>query len=395
MENKEKNKPIVLIVLMILIVIAILVAIVLCFLMKKENIKNNENISTNNKQEETNVEYEENNDNIEVVPTMEDEIKNDTAWCPTFQLVWNDMKNEVVKKDIEFIDGDEPDYLDNLNNESYKEDDISEGLYFKTWGEKSNELKEDILNGIKEKFNEDSSIIDRDENWDESKSPDIINYIFYTMLKRNFNFFTEFDILEKGNFGDKYKNVQYFGIDKNSKEEIRNQVKVLYYNSDDDFAISIFTQENDNVIFVKNPKDKDFKTIYENLLKESEKFDGDISIQSIDEVKIPNLKFNLKKEYEELIGKTFYNSESKECKIEKAIQSIELELDNKGGKIKSEAEIEQELATAYVQPGELESRKFYLDDNFVMFVKEGEKDLPYFALNVNDISKYQDDVEAE
>ena len=31
-------------------------------------------------------------EDIEIVPTMEDEVVADTAWCPTFQLVWNDMK---------------------------------------------------------------------------------------------------------------------------------------------------------------------------------------------------------------------------------------------------------------------------------------------------------------
>ena len=39
---------------------------------------------------------------ITVVPTMNDTITADSSWCGTFQLVWNDMKNEVVKKDIVF-----------------------------------------------------------------------------------------------------------------------------------------------------------------------------------------------------------------------------------------------------------------------------------------------------
>lgn len=35
---------------------------------------------------------------ITVVPTMRDTITADSSWCGTFQLVWNDMKNDVVKK---------------------------------------------------------------------------------------------------------------------------------------------------------------------------------------------------------------------------------------------------------------------------------------------------------
>ncbi len=36
-------------------------------------------------------------DGITVIPTMRDTITTDSSWCGTFQLVWNDMKNDVVK----------------------------------------------------------------------------------------------------------------------------------------------------------------------------------------------------------------------------------------------------------------------------------------------------------
>ena len=39
---------------------------------------------------------------ITVVPTMNDKITTDSNWCGTFQLVWNDMKNELVKQAVVF-----------------------------------------------------------------------------------------------------------------------------------------------------------------------------------------------------------------------------------------------------------------------------------------------------
>lgn len=41
-------------------------------------------------------------DGITIVPTMSDTITSDSSWCGTFQLVWNDMRDNVVKKDIIF-----------------------------------------------------------------------------------------------------------------------------------------------------------------------------------------------------------------------------------------------------------------------------------------------------
>ena len=32
---------------------------------------------------------------VDVVPTMEDVITKDSSWCPTFQLIFNDLKNDI------------------------------------------------------------------------------------------------------------------------------------------------------------------------------------------------------------------------------------------------------------------------------------------------------------
>ena len=41
-------------------------------------------------------------DGIITTASLEDEVQNNTIWCGTFQLIWNDLKNEIAKKDIEF-----------------------------------------------------------------------------------------------------------------------------------------------------------------------------------------------------------------------------------------------------------------------------------------------------
>ena len=334
-------------------------------------------------------------DGITVVPTMRDTITADSSWCGTFQLVWNDMKNDVVKKDVIFTPQEE--MAENLNRGEFTQDMLSEEYYFKTYGLKSLELKEQIENGIKEKFNQESDILN-DFNWSESElddpnNADVRRYFFYVMLYRKFEFLQEFDKLENGKFGDKYNDIEYFGIDESTKNSVGNQIDVLYYNSKDDFAIIVNTKTDDEVIFCKSPQGKTFNEIYENMNKESKKYTGSKNFKNVDEFKAPNLTFNEKREYTELQNKKFKTADPiyDTAKIEKAIQTIKFSLDEKGGEIKSEAAIDMVMIDTAVdkKPKEDEPRYFYVDDTFTIFLREKGQSLPYFAGRVEDITKFQ------
>ena len=63
-------------------------------------------------------------------------------------------------------------------------------------------------------------------------------------------------------------------------------------------------------------------------------------------------------------------------------------MNNKGVKLKSVAAMT--VMTTALRPDEdITPRLFYLDNTFVIFLKEKEKRSPYFALRVNDITKFQ------
>lgn len=329
---------------------------------------------------------------ITVVPTMNDTITADSSWCGTFQLVWNDMKNEVVKKDVIF--NPQLDMVKNLNKEDFNETMLSEDYYYKIYGLKSLALKEQIENGIKEKFNQTSNILN-DFNWSESEldnpnNPNVRRYFFYTMLYRKFEFLQEFDKLDNGKFGNKYKDVQYFGIDENTESSVGNQITVLYYNSKDDFAIIVNTKTDDEVIFCKSPNGSNFNEIYENMNNESNKYTGSRSFKNVDEFKAPNLEFDEKKEYTELANKEFKTADPyyDTAEIQKAIQTIKFSLDEKGGEIKSEAAIDMTIGVTSVPKAD-EPRYFYVDDTFAIFLREKGKTKPYFAGRIDDITKFQ------
>lgn len=315
---------------------------------------------------------------VEVVPTLSDKVSADTSWCPTFQLIWNDFKNDIVKEDIKF--DEKSDILDNLNKEDFTTKDISDNYYYKIYGRKNLELKNKIETAIKEKFNQTSDILDQFD-WSSDaldSGEDVIDrYFLYSMLYREFEFNKKFDT-----FNDKFKdikNVEYFGIIKEN-DEIRDQIKVYYYNDENDFAIKLITKNNDEVIVIKNPKGETFEEIYNNIKgKVTTDFNSD------DNFMMPKIDFNVLREYNELENKEIETIDGIYT-IEKAIQSIKFSLDEKGGKVKSEAGMDVKFETT---ASDKKIRNFYVDDTFALLLKESNKEKPYFALRVDDISKFQ------
>ena len=321
----------------------------------------------------------EKTDGLVTVPSLEDEIETDTIWCGTFQLIWNDLKNDLAKQDIVF--NPQSKIAENLNKETFTTKDISDKYYYKKIGVPTIELKQEIEKAIKEKFDEKSDILD-DFNWDGKTKED---YFLYAMLKKEFQFKTVFDEFENGKFKE-YENIKYFGVRKNSDYEKRNQITVLYYDSPENFAIKLKTKQEDEAILCKNPDGKTFNEIYKNIGEKEQNFKGNRNIEENEIVKIPNINLNEKAEFNEIENKPFYFSNGNTYFIEKAIQTIQFELDKTGGKIKSEAGMMTNKASIAMPE---KAREFIVDDTFAIFLKEAEKDTPYFAGKINDITKFQ------
>ena len=321
-----------------------------------------------------------NTEGVTTTLTLEDEIQDDTIWCGTFQLIWNDLKNDLAKQDIVFTP--QLKVVENLNKETFRVNDLSDKYFYKKIGTPSISLKKEIEQAIKDKFNEKSDILN-DIEW-ENRDPK--EYFLYAMLKKEFQFEKAFEELDNGKFTD-YENVSYFGIKKSSEsEELRNQVKVLYYNSKDDFAIKLITKQEDEVILCKNPKGNTFNEIYKNITTQESKYKGNKNFQEGELLKVPNIKMNEKTEFTEIQNKSFLFSNGDSYHIEKALQTIQFELDKTGGKIKSEAGMMVKYESAIMID---EIREFAIDDTFAIFLIEKGKDKPYFAGKINDITKFQ------
>ncbi|MBQ8299054.1 MAG: hypothetical protein IJX99_04175 [Clostridia bacterium] len=320
-----------------------------------------------------------NNGKIKIVTSLEDKIAENAAWCGTFNLIWNDLKNDLAKQDIKFAENS--DIVDNLNKGTFTVNELSENSYYKKYGVPSLELKAEIEKAIKDKFNETSDILD-DFNWENHTDED---YFLYSMLKKEFEYPKTFDKLNNGVF-EQYDNVRYFGITGRTKDEVREQIDVLYYDSEDDFAIKIKTKSNDEIIVSVGNDADNFLDVYNNIMKKGDNYKDSKTLRDNDTFKMPYITFDLKEEITEVENKPFYFSNGAIYEISKALQTIQFEIDEKGGKIKSEAGMMVNKSASMI---EQKQRKFNVDQAFDIFLFEEGRNLPYFAARITDISSVQ------
>ena len=329
-----------------------------------------------------------------IVSSIDDKIQSDSMWCGTFQLVWNEMIDNVVLRSIVF----KPQLVqaENLNKKTFTTDELSEDSYYLTYWLFTKALKKVIEDWIKEKFNETSSILNL-LDWNSAPATDAWypewgqkQYVFYTMLKKVFTFDKEFDTLDSAKFDDKYNDIEYFWINYDSFDGLRSQVKVLYYNSEDDFAVILKTNEWEDVILSRWIMEDTFMSSYKKILAKSEEFDWIKYFRDEDYLKVPKLSINVLRMYDEFTNRDFYDILWNRGNIEKAVQTIEFDLDEKWWQIKSEAMMAMTLdAIVDVSFEKPVHRYFYFDKPFMIFLKEENKNLPYFAAQVTDITKFQ------
>ena len=136
----------------------------------------------------------------------------------------------------------------------------------------------------------------------------------------------------------------------------------------------------------KNPNGETFEEMYSNMKDKMKVYDGNTFMGSKDEFKAPMISINYLRDYNELKDKPFLTADGEELMISDALQTVQMILNEKGGKVKSEAAIGVK-ETAMIS--EDEPKKLYLNDTFTLFLKEENKDKPYLALKITDITKFQ------
>lgn len=326
---------------------------------------------------EKTVNKSQSNKDFEILPTMDTvSTAKNQVWVGTFQLIWNDLMTEIVKHPVTFV-GKKSTMADNLNKKEFTTEDLNESSYYKKLGLASPELKKEIEKAIKEKFNETSDILGKFD-W----TPEQEKYFLYAMLKKDFEYIKAFDKLPEAEFKGSRGKVKYFGIDENSDDSLKDTVGVLFYNGDNDFAVSLTSKQGDTVFLYRTNDEKTLDKLYADMISKSDKYKGKKYLTKSDRFKAPFVEFKKERSFDELCNKPIKNSP---FMISQALETIQFKMTESGVKLKSEAGMMVCLTCA---PGfREEPRYFYFNDRYVIFLQEKSK--PYFGMKIEDVKALQ------
>ena len=264
-----------------------------------------------------------------------------------------------------------PFIVNSLNKKNFTKDQLSENSYYIKVDVTRPELKEIIKNDIINKF-----------NIDETSTLDKINfnipnsYTIYSFLYKKFEFKTPFDVLDDDKFSNSEEKVKYFGITASSSESLREQVEVIFYNDQNNFAIKLNTKNNEDIILARIDSTNSFDETY-NTIVENSKYEKNKSFNNEDTLKIPNLTVDTEISYDELCNRELANNKNNISYIKSAIQQINFSLNNEGGEVISRGIIQDITKANSIK------RDFNFTDSFYLFLKESDKEKPYLMLKVD------------
>jgi len=297
-------------------------------------------------------------------------------YCGTFQLAWNKFQDEIVKEPIK-LEGDPP-MAGFLNEQPFKQSDLSESSYLAMVGTVEDGIVEEIRRAMRKKFpNATMEVPD--------PQPGSLIYA-YAYLQKMLAFQEAFDRFDKRlsfESGNGTTNVVSFGIwdheDYSDRDDqLGKQVTILDYVSDDHFILKLNTASDKDELFLA--KVQPGKTLQPTINAVQRRIDqpsiegGDRELQHSESLIVPVIGIGVERQYKELIDRHVLNDGRQGYSVSEARQGIRFRLDEFGAKLESNARFEDKSFDR------LRPRQLIFNKPFLIYLKEQSSRTPYFAM---------------
>jgi len=295
--------------------------------------------------------------------------KGNYIWGGAMNLAWTDLSKNIIKEEIDLVlDSSETEakkLLEKLNNPVMTKSDLSEKNYYikSGYGQKT---VDQINKETKEKFPTKSF-----KNLDlRISARDIIAYAYFLKeieYKIPFSM-SKYDFF----FKNSEKGVKSFYA---KTEKQKENIQILHYENDEKFIVSIQLKDRaDNLILAKGYDMQNPNAVVTEMRKFIEKNNFE-TLQEEDSFQMPFLHVDMTREYTNLIGKSFKNSQFTQYFIAKMFENIKFDMNEKGARVENEAVI-MAKRQAFIP------KNIILDDDFWVIMKQANSLNPYFILGV-------------
>ena len=316
-----------------------------------------------------------------IVPTLTNPCpKNkNVIWCSSFQLAWNQIKDDVIGAPVEVVGAEE--LAARLNSAEQTAGDLEPDSVYAASGRINQGIIGKIQKEMKARFPK-HSVPDFNDIADAPKGILAYSYLIanvpfkypYRQHKYKFIFSdsngveTNVDAFGVWGYGSQYK-------------RLRKRAEILYFHTDSnhrmkEFAVDLcrHSKPYQVVVAVVEPKDSLAQTI--NYLhnqmadfKRSDNYKKKRFLFDHDVIKVPEMFWEIDHRFDELIGKVVANANPVMPIIE-AKQWIKFKLDRYGAILESEATI------TYFASG----RDFIFNRPFLVYMKKRDSDQPFFVM---------------
>jgi len=297
------------------------------------------------------------------------DYKGNYVWGGAMNLAWTELTENIIKENIQLNTQDKIalEMVSKLNDAPFSKSDLDEESYYVKSGYGQSTVDE-INRESKKKF--------PSKSFSDLKMDLAPTYIIsYAYFLKEVEYETKF---EKDTVSFNGQKVKGFIAD---NEAQRGNVKIVKYESDDKFIISLqLKDENDQLILAKGYKMTDPQNIVDEINQNNKKYLS--TIGKSDRFTAPKLHLDHHRDYVELIRKYLLNKGFSDYFIAKMFENIKFDMDEKGARVENEAVIA--MSDSMMMEPE-KPKNFILDKPYWVVMKRADSQNPYFILGVNNV----------